>query len=62
MVLNVLYILLIVSITGFLISGMLSILQFGGWFKNHKQRYAVYFIIFAAFTIILMGVFTIIAM
>lgn len=60
MLLEIMYTLLIISISGFLVSGMLSILQFGGYFKNHRRRYIKYFITFAVITIILMGIFTII--
>ncbi|CAM4299531.1 hypothetical protein [Lacicoccus alkaliphilus] len=61
MILNIMYIVLIISIAGFLITGMLSILQFGGYFKKHERRYVIYFLTFTAMTIILMGIFTLIA-
>lgn len=62
MFINILYIILLISIALFLISGMMTILQYGGYFKKHKQRYIKYFIIFAVITIILMGVFVVISL
>lgn len=61
MFLNILYTVLLISIVGFLISGMMAILQFGGYFKKHKQRYIKYFITFAVITVILMGAFVVVA-
>ena len=61
MFLNILYTVLLISIAGFLISGMMTILQFGWYFKKHKQRYIKYFITFAVITVILMGAFVVVA-
>lgn len=59
---EVLYTILLLSIALFFISGMMTILQFSGYFEKHKQRYIKYFIIFAVITVILMGVLVIIGL
>lgn len=60
MFINVLYTMLLISIVFFLVSGMLTILQFMGYFKNHSQKYVIYFIVFTAIMIILMGVLVVV--
>lgn len=60
MFINVLYIILLISIVFFLISGMLTILQFMGYFKNHSQKYIIYFIVFTVIMVILMGVLVVV--
>ncbi|SDK57661.1 hypothetical protein [Lacicoccus qingdaonensis] len=62
MLTEVLYTILLISIALFLVSGMMTILQYGGYFQKHKQRYIKYFIIFAGTTIVLMGVLVVISL
>ncbi|WP_052254939.1 hypothetical protein [Salinicoccus sp. YB14-2] len=62
MFINVLYTMLLISIVFFLVSGMLTILQFTGYFKKHPLRYVKYFIVFTVIMIILMGVLVIVGL
>lgn len=62
MFINILYTALLISTGLFLISGMMTILQFGGYFQKHKQHYIRYFIIFAVITIVLMGILAVVSL
>ena len=60
MFINVLYTMLLISIVFFLVSGMMTILQFTGYFKKHSRQYVKYFIAFTVIMVLLMGLLVII--
>lgn len=55
MIYLVMYILLCAAIVGFLVSGMLTILQLGGIMKPKRVRFMPLLIFFAGISVILMG-------
>jgi hypothetical protein len=52
----ILYVTLCVGIFGFLVSGLLTILQFNGFMSKTRIRFVKYLIFFAIFTVFLMAI------
>lgn len=55
----IMYILLCISTALFLVSGIFTILQFGGMLKIKRIQFVKFLIAFAVMTIVLMAVFVI---